>query len=168
MKPQQKVVTMAASRFSNAYGGLNESVSHRFRCLNTWSPVVGAIYKGPGDVALLEEVCHWRQALRFQKLKPGPVSLSLPAVCRSRCRTLSYSPASCLPVCHYACCRDNEHLSVWSHNKMLAFINIAMMMVSLPSHRSLTSTKVWYSDCDFPSISASTVFALSLVIWNWQ
>jgi hypothetical protein len=32
-------------------------------------------------VALLEEVCHWRWALRFQMLKPGPVppSLSLPA-----------------------------------------------------------------------------------------
>jgi hypothetical protein len=25
-------------------------------------------------VALLEEVCHWEWALRFQKLIPGPVS----------------------------------------------------------------------------------------------
>lgn len=68
---------MAASRFSNAYGGLNESVSHRFRCLNTWSPVVGAIYKGPGDVALLEEVCHWRQALRDYGIATLPVSSAL-------------------------------------------------------------------------------------------
>ena len=30
-------------------------------------------------VTLLEEVCHWGWALRFQVLKPDPVSLSLPA-----------------------------------------------------------------------------------------
>jgi hypothetical protein len=42
------------------------------------------------DVALLEEVCHWRWALRFQMLKPGLVSLFLPASYGSRCRTFSY------------------------------------------------------------------------------
>lgn len=30
-----------------------------------------------GGGALLGEVCHWRWALRFQMLKPGPVALSL-------------------------------------------------------------------------------------------
>jgi hypothetical protein len=32
-----------------------------------------------GWVDLLEEVCHWRWALRFQKLMPVSVSLSLSA-----------------------------------------------------------------------------------------
>ena len=39
-----------------------------------------------GDMALLEEVCHWGRALRFQMLKSEPVLLSLPAACQSRCR----------------------------------------------------------------------------------
>jgi hypothetical protein len=32
-------------------------------------------------VALLEEVCDWRWALRFQKLKAGPVGHSVLAAC---------------------------------------------------------------------------------------
>jgi hypothetical protein len=54
------------------------------------------------DMALLEEVCHWWQALRFQKLKPGPVSLSSSVVSRSGCRTLSSfnsTMTACLPPC---------------------------------------------------------------------
>ena len=35
--------------------------------------------EGLGGVALLEEVCDWGWALRFQKPLPSPVSLSLPA-----------------------------------------------------------------------------------------
>jgi hypothetical protein len=35
-------------------------------------------------MALIEEVCH-----RFLKLKLGSLSFSVPAACRSRCRTLS-------------------------------------------------------------------------------
>jgi hypothetical protein len=38
---------------------------------------------GPQVVVLLVEVCHWGWALRFQILKPGPVSLSLPVVLRA-------------------------------------------------------------------------------------
>jgi hypothetical protein len=53
-------------------------------------------------VALLKEVCHLRWALRFQKLKPGPVALFLAVACQSGCRTLSYlfSPIStCMRLC---------------------------------------------------------------------
>ena len=43
-----------------------------------------------GNVALLEEVCHWEWALRFQKPMLGPVSL---------CLCLSVYVSVCLPVC---------------------------------------------------------------------
>lgn len=41
--------------------------------LNIWSPVNGTIWEGLGGVALLEEVCFWGQALRFEKPTPFPV-----------------------------------------------------------------------------------------------
>jgi hypothetical protein len=39
--------------------------------LNSWSPVSGTVWEGLEGVALLEKICHWGLALRFQK--PGPV-----------------------------------------------------------------------------------------------
>jgi hypothetical protein len=57
---------------------------------------------------LLEELCHWRWALRFQKFKPGPVSLSLPA-------DLDVE-LSQLPLQHHvylhASCYDNKGLTL--------------------------------------------------------
>jgi hypothetical protein len=44
-----------------------------------------------GGVALLEGVCHWGWALRFQT-RPS-LSLSLPAACSSRCRLRNYLPS---------------------------------------------------------------------------
>jgi hypothetical protein len=64
-------------------------------------------------VALLEEVCHWDWALRFQKLKPGlevqslfllPVdqdvelSAPSPAPCLPACRQLASDSGICLPL----------------------------------------------------------------------
>jgi hypothetical protein len=54
--------------------------------------------KGLEDVALLEEVCHWEWALRFQKLIPGPVSLSLPVD-----QDIKFS-ATTLPPSLHVCC----------------------------------------------------------------
>ena len=56
-------------------------------------------------VALLEEVCHWGWALRFQKPMPGPTSL--PAAWRVDVTLSSASPAPCLPVCHHTSHCDN-------------------------------------------------------------
>ena len=42
-------------------------------CLNAWSPDGGPVGEGLGGMALLEEVCHWREVLGFQKPKPTPV-----------------------------------------------------------------------------------------------
>lgn len=42
------------------------------------------------SVAPWEEVCQWRWDLRFQKLKPHPVSLSFSDACQSGCRMPIY------------------------------------------------------------------------------
>jgi hypothetical protein len=64
-------------------------------------------------VALLEEVCHWGWALRFQMLNqasPGGVLFLLsldPDVDLS-----ATSPAPCMPVCYHATCHDSNGLSI--------------------------------------------------------
>jgi hypothetical protein len=74
--------------------GLNKNGSHR--------PIGSGTLRRCGlmgvGVALLEEVCHWGWALRFQILKPSPVWHSLPAAYRSRCTTLSFF-SSTTPAC---------------------------------------------------------------------
>ena len=47
-------------------GGLNENGSHGLIYLKACSPVGGTFWEGLRGVALLEEVCHWKQVLRFQ------------------------------------------------------------------------------------------------------
>lgn len=53
-------------------GGLNVNhMSYVLKCVNTWSPVGGALGKfvePSGGGALLEEVSQWGQALRFDNL----------------------------------------------------------------------------------------------------
>ena len=51
-------------------GGLNENAPHRLICLNTWSLIGGTICERLGGVSLLEQVCHWEEALRLQKTCP--------------------------------------------------------------------------------------------------
>jgi len=46
------------------HGDLSEIGKHRFLCLNTWFSVVELFWK-IGGVALLKEVYHWEQVLRF-------------------------------------------------------------------------------------------------------
>jgi hypothetical protein len=43
---------------------------HRLICLNTWSSIGGIVWEGLGGVDLLEEVCHWGWALRFNRVAP--------------------------------------------------------------------------------------------------
>lgn len=42
--------------------------------LSALSPLSGTVWEGLGAVALLEEVCCWERALRFQKPTPLPDS----------------------------------------------------------------------------------------------
>jgi hypothetical protein len=64
-----------------------------------------------GGVAFLEELCHWEQALMFQKLEPGPVPLS--SCCLLPDVELSATPpASSLPVCHHAPHHDDNGLNL--------------------------------------------------------
>ena len=59
------------------YGGLNENGPCRIICLNIWSSVGGTVWEEVVGVFLLEEVCHWRGELRFQK----PTPFSARSVC---------------------------------------------------------------------------------------
>lgn len=76
----------------------------RVTYLNVWSPVNGTIWEQLRSLSLLEEVCHWRQGLRFQKTPTIP-SLSLPCGCGhvSRYKFLAPAPAPCLPACLLTC-----------------------------------------------------------------
>jgi hypothetical protein len=49
-------------------------------CVNAWCIEVTVL----GGVALLEKMCHWRLALRFQMFKPGLMWQSPSNACRSR------------------------------------------------------------------------------------
>jgi hypothetical protein len=72
-------------------------------------PIVGVCVLIVGvDMSLLEEVC----TLGFQILKLDPVSLSLPAVCGSRCRTLVSSPAPCQSACPHVFHHDDNGLNL--------------------------------------------------------
>ena len=46
---------------------LNETGLHRLIYLNACFSVGGTVWEGLRGVALLEQVCHWVWALRFQK-----------------------------------------------------------------------------------------------------
>lgn len=65
---------------SPSWGGLSETVSHRLRCLNTWSLVCSVVWGGFGDVGLLEEACHCGRALQAYSLCLLPFC-SLSALC---------------------------------------------------------------------------------------
>ena len=78
-----------------ACDSLNENGPQRLLSLNTWPPVGGTVWEGLGHVALLEEVCQWGQALRFQNIGVIPCGLSLPCGCGSRCEL------SAIPLFHH-------------------------------------------------------------------
>jgi hypothetical protein len=42
-------------------------------CLNIWYPVIATVWEGLWDVVLLEEVCHWVWAVKFQRPMPSRV-----------------------------------------------------------------------------------------------
>lgn len=50
------------SGFSVLCAGLNEDDLHSLICLTAWSPVNGNVWERLGNVALLEEACHWGQS----------------------------------------------------------------------------------------------------------
>lgn len=64
------------------------------------------------SVAPWEEVCQWRWDLRFQKLKPHPVSLSFLMPANLDVERPFTSPAPCLSTCNYASHHGNNRLNL--------------------------------------------------------
>ena len=86
-------------------GGYNEKVFHWLTELTAWSPAGGTVWEGLGGMALLEEVCHWRWVLRFQK--PMLFHLALFASLSAshlwiRCKLSATIPAPRLPATTYS------------------------------------------------------------------
>jgi hypothetical protein len=59
------VLSLCLTRNQAAFHGSARMVP-RGSSLNAWSPVDGALWICLGGVALLEELCHRRQALNFE------------------------------------------------------------------------------------------------------
>lgn len=66
-------------------------------CLNACSLIGRTVWKGLRGIALLEDVCHWGQALGFQKPMQFPVS-SLPLVYGTKFKLSATVPMPCLPA----------------------------------------------------------------------
>lgn len=82
-----------------AFCGLSENGPHCHLYLNIWSPVGETVWKEFRGVSLLEDVHHWRQALRFVKPVPTPVCfLCLAVVSQDVCN------AALVPGWLPACC----------------------------------------------------------------
>lgn len=96
--------------------------------LNWWNFLLGRIRRCglvEGNVVLLEDVCHWRCALRFQKPTPGPSPLSLPHAYRS-------DVSSYLLLQHQASCFMLNSPSKTVNTSVKCFLlYVAQLMLSL-------------------------------------
>lgn len=94
-------------------------VPHSLRYLTTWS-VVGSTVWGYLGIALLEKMCYWRKALRFQKSGSIPSLLSLLLVCG-----LSFQLVLliCLTTILAPCCDVKELLYLWNYKPNKPFLS---------------------------------------------
>lgn len=143
--------------------------------LKAWPLGSGTAWPELGSVALLEEVCHWEWTLEFQMLKklglvslfpslspsPSPSLPSPPLPCTPPLFLLPANlyvatfPVPCLPVCCHVSNYDDHKHNFWNCKlcelpRLLSFMRIPMVMVSIDSNRTLTKTPV-YSPCVFTS-----------------
>lgn len=88
----------------------NENVPLRFKCLNTWSPVGGTVWRGYGTIrkcSLLEEVLPGGRAL--SNYSPAPLPVCLLPVCKQRCPELASSS------CNLAVTFPPLWITLWNH-----------------------------------------------------
>lgn len=140
-------------------------------------------------MGLVEEMCYWEWALRFQKTHAKPrLTLSLPAACRSGCRFLVTAPEPCLPPCCHAP-HYNDHWWILGSCKQVpnsvfpffklpwlwCFITaIEQQLRELVLLRALTClwwacSPVWRSMCSFMwarSLQTSSWEVLSFQSWK--
>lgn len=115
-------------------GWVEHLVPSRWRCLVL------------GSVVLLEQVCHWEQALRSQKPQRVPSTHFLPSDCSSRCE-VSVCKSSC-PVCLLLCfparmVMNSASSATISPNKPF-LLQVASVLVFHHSNRKVTDTQRFY------------------------
>jgi hypothetical protein len=89
---------------------LNKNGPLRSLYLNAWSPVGRTLGKGSEDMALLEEMGHWGQALRFQKPGAIPVILSCGPVFMDQDVHSQFNPVPCLSAAMFPATMVKPHL----------------------------------------------------------
>lgn len=91
-------------------------------------------------VILLYQVCHQGWPLEFQRPKQ-PQCFSFPSSWRTRCRSLSYFPQTCLPTYHLV---NKPNFQNCKQALMKCFLlwELSWVKVSLPSNRTVTKTEL--------------------------
>lgn len=116
---------------------------HRLRCLNTLSPGGGAVWRGLGAIALLEEVCHWK-TLRVHRTTPLPVD--------SLCFVLMIETLSFLFLLTYLlpCLLATMVSSLWNQkpSKLLFFFKLSCLVTHCSSRKGThTSCRLHSPSC---------------------
>lgn len=96
------------------FGGLKKNGLHKITNFNARSSGSGTSWEGLGGKLLLEEVCHWRWSLEFQK--PKLVPMLLPLWCLwFKCRTLSYFSSTVSADVTNVPSHDENGLNFWNY-----------------------------------------------------
>lgn len=115
-------------------GGLNERDPYSSYIWMFDSNVIGTVWEGLADVALLEEIWHWELALWFQKPMPCPVS-SLSVSCLwIWCKLSATTLAPCLSACCHVPHHDN--LEPWAPK-----LNVSLYKLPCVYHGNIKATK---------------------------
>ena len=125
--------------------GVDVNGPHRHIYLNAWSLTGRAVWEGLGGVALLEEVYHRRQALRFQKPTPLPAS-SFCFMVVSTHELSATAPVPCLPACcHVPLTEMVVDSSPWNCESPNEIYSLSCLSPVLCHNRKVTKPVKWQS-----------------------
>jgi hypothetical protein len=140
-------VSLILNKWESRCGSLNENGIYKLiYYLNTQSQVGGTIWEGLGSVAILEEVCPWGWALRFQRPMPFPVSsLCLIFMARHVSFQLLFLYHACLPDAVLLTSRPWTHAlggAVSPHKLFLFQVVLVMLPYHILKKKKVTNTVV--------------------------